>query len=277
MNDKKILIAVGHALQEPWTTIFNTGSEKTWLQTELPKDCELIHFHGTKLKRVGSELDRFHEYFRWKNRWYALALESLDRFICFPLIYFIPKVRVSRKIDTFYPVVEVHFPDSYQFLRWKSLAILKYFVESTSCDYIFMTTNNSYINFKNLSKIVSGLPLNSFYGGAKAYNGAEFAAGNNRLISRDVAIKFLQNRKDFSLGRIEDAAMGELANQLKIAFIPLPSLVIENLETLEEISDQELTKHFHFRVKSGTIKTRNDVTIMTRLHGRISNLGENHE
>jgi hypothetical protein len=202
-------------------------------------------------------------------------LESFDTVTSFPWIYFVPKVRESEKIDTTFPVFEVHFPDSYQLLRWKSLAILKYFIESTTCDYIFMTTNNSYINFKNLSKTVTSLPLNSFYGGAKAYDGAEFAAGNNRLISRDTAIKFLENRRSFSLGRIEDAAMGDLARLLNVAYVPLPSLVIESLESLEKVSDQNLIDNFHFRVKSGTLKLRGDVSIMTRLHERITNLGAN--
>ena len=273
MQDKKVLIVVGHALREPWTTIFNSGSAKTWLLNELPKNFELVHFHGSQLKRLGSTWDSFHEYLRWKNRWFATALAWLDLFIGLPLVFFTPKIRASEKLKTSYPAFEVRFPDSYQFLRWKSMAILKYFIERTTCDYMFLTTNNSYINFKSLARLVTDFPANSFYGGAKAYDGAEFAAGNNRLITRDVAIKFLRNRRKFSLGRIEDAAMGELALKLNIPYVPLPSLVLESLEILEKTPDRELIEHFHFRVKSGTIKNRNDVIIMTHLHERLTYLG----
>ena len=273
MHNKRILVAVGHALQEPWITIFNTGSEKTWLQTELPSNIEMIHFHGSPLNKAGLLWDKLHEYFRWKNRWFATVLAWLDTIIGFPSKFFIPKVQVSKKIKTSFPVLGVNFPDSYQFLRWKSLAILKYFVENTSCDYMFMTTNNSYINFKNLSLVVENLPKDSFYGGAKAYDGAEFAAGNNRIISRDVAEKFIRNRKNFSLSKIEDAAMGELAHFINIRYSQLPSLVIESLSNLDKTADSEIVRHFHIRVKSGTLKSRNDVTIMTRLHERLTNLG----
>ena len=273
MKSPTVLVAIGHGLYEPWLNILYEGQEKTWLHTVPPVGVSTIHYHGTPVGKIGWKLDRLHEWLRWKNRWFATVLAWLDTVIGFPLIFFIPNVRKSKKLNTSFPALEVRFPDSYQFLRWKSLATLKYFVENTSCDYIFMTTNNSYINFKNLSRIVADLPVNSFYGGAKAYDGAEFAAGNNRIISRDVAIKFLRNRKNFSLGRIEDAAMGEFAHLLNITYMPLPSLVIESLENLETTSDNELAGHFHIRVKSGTIKSRNDVAIMNRLHARLINLG----
>ena len=136
-----------------------------------------------------------------------------------------------------------------------------------------MTTNNSYLNFTNLKKLVSELPLTEFYGGAKAYDGAEFAAGNSRLISRDVAKLIMKNRRNFSLGLIEDSAMGKLVKSLDLDFTPLPTLIIESSERLAQISDLELKNHFHFRVKSGSITSRNDVQIMTSLHKRLVSLG----
>jgi hypothetical protein len=125
-----------------------------------------------------------------------------------------------------------------------------------------------------LKKLVSELPLTEFYGGAKAYDGAEFAAGNSRLISRDVAQLIIKNRRDFSPGLIEDSAMGKLVKSLNLDFTPLPTLIIETPERLAQISDQELKQHFHFRVKSGLMTSRNDVQIMTSLHERLVNLGE---
>jgi len=273
MHEKKILVAVGHALQEPWTSIFAAGSEKTWLTSKIPKEFLLVHFHGSPLKPFGLVWDRNHEYLRWKNRWFAALLARLDSIIGYPFLSFIPKIQVSEKLHPSSPAFEVRFPDLYQFLRWKDLAVLKYFVEETNCEYIFMTTNNSYVNFSKLKKQVSVLPETSFYGGAKAYEGAEFAAGNNRLISRDVAQLILKHRKKFSLGLIEDSAMGKLVKSLNIDFIPLPSLVVGSLEILSQTSDLALKEHFHFRVKSGSLSSRNDVQIMTSLHNRLINLG----
>jgi hypothetical protein len=274
MGERTVLIAVGHALQEPWTTIFRSGSEKTWLTSTLPEEFELVHFHGLPLKTFGLFWDRIHEHLRWKNRWFAAPVAWMDTVFGLLISSFIPRVRVSDKFHSTSPAFEVCFVDSYQFGRWKVLAILKYFLEQTKCDYIYMTTNNSYINFNNLKILVSDLPLSKFYGGAKAYDGAEFAAGNSCLISRDVAQLILKNRSDFSLGLIADSAMGKLVKSLNLDFIPLPSLIIESPERLSQISDVELKHHFHFRVKSGSMNSRNDVQIMTSLHGRLVNLGE---
>jgi hypothetical protein len=274
MGEKTIFISVGHALQEPWTTIFRSGSEKTWLTSSIPKEFELAHFHGLPLKTFGSFWDRIHEHLRWKNRWFAAPVAWMDTLIGFPISLFVPKIRVSGKFHSTFPAFEVCLPDSYQFGRWKVLAILKYFLEETKCDYIFMTTNNSYVNFNNLKNVVSDLPLSKFYGGAKAYDGAEFAAGNSCLISRDVAQLILKNRNNYSLGLIADSAMGKLVKSLDIDFMPLPSLIIESPERLTQISDQQLKSHFHFRVKSGSMTSRNDVQIMTSLHGRLVSLGE---
>lgn len=274
MGEKTVFIAVGHALREPWITIFRSGSEKTWLTSTMPKEFELVHFHGLPLKTLGSFWDRLHEHLRWKNRWFAAPLAWMDTLVGYPILLFIPKIRLSLKLQTTLPAFEVCFPDSYQFLRWKGLAILKYFLEQTQSDYLFITTNNSYVNFNNLKKLVSELPLTEFYGGAKAYDGAEFAAGNSRLISRDVAQLIIKNRGDFSLGLIEDSAMGKLIKSLNLEFTPLPTLIIETTERLPQISDQELKQHFHFRVKSGLMTSRNDVQIMTSLHERLVKLGE---
>jgi hypothetical protein len=272
MAEKTVLIYVGHALQEPWTTIFRLGSEKTWLTSAIPSEFELVHFHGLPLKTFGSFWDHVHEHLRWRNRWYARALSWMDTLIGYPILHFIPKIRVSGKLYSNFPVFEVCFPDSYQFLRWKDLAVLKYFLEQTSCEYLYMTTNNSYLNFSNLKKLVSDTPQTEFYGGAKAYDGAEFAAGNSRLISRDVAQLIVKNKGKFSLGLIEDLAIGELAKSLNLVFTPLPSLIVDSVEGLAKLSDLELKGHFHFRVKSGSMTSRNDVQIMTRLHERLVNL-----
>jgi hypothetical protein len=273
MPEKTILVSVVHALQEPWTTIFRIGSETTWLNSNIPDEFHLVHFHGLPLKKFGALWDRMHERIRWKNRWCAAPLAWMDTLIGYSLLSFIPKIRASSKLHSTFPVFEVCFPDTYQFLRWKDLAVLKYFLEQTNCDYIYMTTNNSYLNFDNLKRLVDGLPLVTFYGGTKAYDGAEFAAGNSRLISRDVAQLIVKNRRDFSLGLIEDSAMGKLVKSLNIVFVPLPSLIVESLESLMQISDSELKHHFHFRVKSGALNSRNDVQIMTSLHQKLVELG----
>ncbi len=272
MANKQLLISVVHSLKEPWLTIFREGSQATWLQTPVPSDFELIHFHGLELSNFWNRWDALHEKIRWRNRWVAAPLRWFDQLVAFPFLNFIPDVRPSSALENTDSCFEINCKDTYQFLRWKDLAILKFFVHNTSADYIFMTTNNSYINFVELSHMVNSFPPDSFYGGVVPYEGANFAAGNNRFLSRDVAESILRNRRAFAAGDIEDVALGKIATSLGFSFRPLKSLVLQSLQDLDSVSDEELLDNFHFRVKSGPLTSRKDVSIMLKLHSRLQEL-----
>ena len=161
MADKQLLISVVHSLKEPWLTIFRDGSQKTWLQTPLPNEFKLVHFHGSKLSNFWNIWDAIHEKVRWKNRWVAAPLRWFDQLVALPFLNFIPSIKPSRALENTGSCIQINCKDTYQFLRWKDLAILKYFVENTSADYIFMTTNNSYVNFVELSRVLDSFPPDS--------------------------------------------------------------------------------------------------------------------
>ncbi len=269
MTKQSVFISVSHSLKEPWLGIFRDGSAVTWLESELPLGFELAHFHGLKLSKFWNSWDSTHERIRWKNRWVAAPLRWFDLLVGLLFLNHIPSTKISTQLKTEHLSVEVNCKDLYQFLRWKDLAILEYFVYRTDANFLFMTTNNSYINFTKLQSLIQSLPLNSLYGGVIPYKGATFAAGNNRILSRDVAIKMLNKRWYFSAGYIEDVAMGALARRLGIEFQGLKSLILESPQHLDETSDDELLSNFHFRVKSGSLSSRNDVQIMLKLHERL--------
>jgi hypothetical protein len=124
-----------------------------------------------------------------------------------------------------------------------------------------------------LERIFS-LPENQpIYAGVKAYAGANFAAGNCRLLSRSAAILVLQNCRHFDAGYIEDRAMGNLMEKIGIPFIELPSLNISSIEELDRTSDKTMKRNFHIRVKSGTFKNRNDVALMQAVFKIINDNG----
>lgn len=272
MTEKKLLISVAHCLNEPWLSIFSEGSRATWLNTKMPSNFQLIHFHGLKLSKFWNSWDVLHEKIRWKNRWVAAPLRWFDQVLALPFLSTIPSVKPSKLLETFNLSLEINCKDTYQFLRWKDIAILDYFVNRTNADFLFMTTNNSYVNFDKLSYLLRSLPSDSFYGGVVAYEGARFAAGNNRFLSRDVAELILRNRRKFPAGEIEDVAMGKIVTKLGFSFKPLNSLVLQSLHDLEVASDEDLLRNYHFRVKSGSLTSRNDVSIMLKLHSRLKGL-----
>jgi len=269
MTNQRVLISVVHSLKEPWLSIFRDGSAVTWIKSELPLGFEIVHFHGLKLSKFWTYWDSTHEKIRWKNRWVAAPLRWFDLILGFPFLNSVPSLETSTELSTFHLSLQVNCKDVYQFLRWKDLAVLDYFVNQDTADYLFMTTNNSYVNFSKLGSVIKTLPQHSLYGGVKAYDGATFAAGNNRILSRDVAIAILKHRRSFSAGYIEDVAMGALAKKLGIKFHELQSLVVESIDQLNDATDTELLSNFHFRVKSGSLSSRNDVEIMLNLHKRL--------
>lgn len=272
MNNPKVLVALFHGLYEPWLSILNQGQAKTWLELTRPSEMQVVHFHSTKLGALGWKFDRLHEFLRWKNKWFAYVLQIFDRLVGFPLMFYVPSYSRSEKLDTTDLAVHIHFPDSYQFMRWKDLSVLKYFVTETNADFIFMSTTSSYLIPHKLLEVIQTFPKNKVYAGVNPYDGANFAAGNNRLISRDVANLILKHRIRFDPGVIEDRAMGEMLTKMKIEFKPLPSLHVTSEDELDGISNSKLMGHFHIRVKSGVFLKRNDVSLMQAVHRRV--LGE---
>jgi len=127
---KKIAVAVVHALQEPWIEIFENGSMQTWLKDEVPSDMDIFHFHGSPLRAFGKQYDRIHEKLRWFNRYIAVIPKVLDFLVGVLFIFFIPGVSSSNQIMKLDNVYHIHVVDSYQFLRWKDLAIFKYLLET---------------------------------------------------------------------------------------------------------------------------------------------------
>ena len=181
MKYKQVLICVGHSLKEPWLTIFRDGSEKTWINSTLSPSFQVINFHGYTLSRIWDKWDYIHEKIRWKNRWVAAQLRWFDALVGFPFIYHIPGTTISTRLQSKHLSLEIKCKDIYQFMRWKDLAALSYFVKHTDADYFFTVTNNSYLNFSKLESLIESLPSTALYAGVKAYEGAMFAAGNNRM------------------------------------------------------------------------------------------------
>ena len=169
------------------------------------------------------------------------------------------------------PAFHIHFPDTYQNVRWKDLAILNYFIHERNEDFILFTTTSSYIYFDHLLERVSRLDAQNFYGGVVPYEGANFAAGNNRLISRSAAVKLLNHRSYFDPGYIEDVAMGKAFERLKIKLVSLPSWNINDVQGVETLTKEIFLNNYHFRMKSGSFRNRLDVPIMISLHNKIVN------
>jgi hypothetical protein len=150
--------------------------------------------------------------------------------------------------------------------------MFRYILDNYDFDFLFMTTSSSYIRLDELSRVLSEQNPIRFLGGASAYSGANFAAGSNRVLSRDLVQTLLRNPIDYLPFPIEDISMSKSLLKQGIDLVPLPHLDIDSLENLERLTDSELMKHYHFRLKSGSLENRNDVEIMKSLHERLKGI-----
>jgi hypothetical protein len=165
--------------------------------------------------------------------------------------------------------IHIHFPDAYLTYRWKGLAMIEYVLDNYDFDYLFITTTSSYIRPDKLMQVASTLPRENLFAGAKAYKGADFIAGSNRFISRDVLERLLKMKFPYKPIYIEDVSLSKSITDLGVEMQFLPHLDIDSVAQLDKFSDDYLLGHFHFRLKSGPMNKRNDVEIMSKLHQRL--------
>jgi hypothetical protein len=79
----------------------------------------------------------------------------------------------------------------------------------------------------------------------------------------------LENKNHMPVHVMDDIAFGSAFKKVGIKPTSLDSLNIDSLEKLNSYDDSELSRYFHFRLKSGDLSARNDVQIMNQLIDRI--------
>lgn len=268
-SSPRILVVVSHGYYSPWIDIALRGQNETWLDGEIPSEIDVLHYHGSPMGKFGLLLDRVHEKVRWSNRFGYALLKIFDSVVTFPFLAIIPSTSTSKLLFLKHKTIHVNWPDSYLTFRWKARGMFRYILDNYDFDFLFMTTSSSYIRLEELSRVLSEQNPVRFFGGASAYSGAKFAAGSNRVLSRDLVQSLLRNPFDYLPFPIEDLSMSNSILRKGIDLKRLPHLDINSLDNLERVTDSELTNHYHFRLKSGSLDNRNDVEIMKALHKRL--------
>ncbi len=274
-NSPRIIVAISHGYYAPWIDIATEGQNETWLNAKLPPNVEVLHYHGSPLGNLGLILDKVHERIRWSNRLGYFLLRLFDSVFTLPFLALTPSASSSKLLHLRHKSIHVRWPDSYLTFRWKAKGMFKYALNNYEFDFLFMTTSSSYIRLNELLKLLSQQNPVEFFGGASAYEGANFAAGSNRVLSRDLVQSLLNNPFDYLPFPIEDLSLSRSVLRKGVRLLRLPHLDINSLENLLKVSDAELLNHYHFRLKSGSLENRNDVEIMKELHRRL--IGIDHE
>jgi hypothetical protein len=245
------------------------GQDKTWLAQDFPDSFQVIHFHGSPIGRLGLFLDKWHERIRWSNRIGNTLLKIFDLLMSLPLLAWVPGTQESNLLHLNHRAIHVRFPDAYLTVRWKVKGIFKFVLQNYDFDYILITTSSSYIRPRKLLEVLQDSSRTQFLGGAKAYAGATFVAGNNRILSRDLVEYLVQHPASYMPHIIEDVSMSKSLTRTGVQISFQPHLDISSLSALDLMTDDELAINYHFRLKSGPLSQRNDVAIMNALHQRF--------
>jgi uncharacterized protein YlaN (UPF0358 family) len=264
----KVLIMVGHALYEPWSSILYEGQLKTWAST---LNSPVVHTFAIPVWHFVKKFDSL----IWNLKWHhglGKLVTGIEAILKSPF-----SVARGKLIDQELPraherAFKINMPDLDLLMNFKSFALITGSLDY-EYDYLVCTTTSSYLNLNNLFEVLNEQPRLGFIGGRILEQGSiKFASGSFRIFSRDVVEGFLENRRKFSTWRPEDQAFGLLAynSKLRVQYVQLNSLDLPSLDKLSEISDESLSETIHFRLKSGTFERRDDVSIMLDLHRRLS-------
>jgi len=263
---KSILIAIAQANTEPWMTIRKEGQEKTWIKVKID-GAKVIHYQSKNAPFLIRKFDYFHEKIRYRRilgLWQGRFDKVITKFI-------------SRKIPKYYydinnQILTVNSWSTYFFFGQRNIALYDWFLKDTDADFLYVTNSSSYINQRNLLRVIEQFnPNETIYAGNIYLTGGseEFVSGAGKLLSRKSVEVIRDNWHKHSHETLEDVTLGRFMKNMGISAIPLMSVLVPTVDAVGTLSDSNLRSEFHFRCKSEEIP-RKDVEIMRLLHDRIS-------
>lgn len=261
---KTVFCAIQHLDRDPWKTIRDLGSRQTWLKEFIPNEMKVVFFSGIPLSPLVRRLEIFHE----KVRWSALGriLPILDYLFFKPFCLYVPVATMYESKNGESDLI-VQCPDAFVFLNNKFLGLYRYFLDQTDCDYLYTTTTGSYLQPKIIVDLCQQLPDKDVYAGSILNAGKrKFISGANRLMSRDVVQRLVNERRLLNPVYLEDLSQGIVLEKIGVPFHETPTINLHSLDELFGKNKQEVLANFHFRIKSYTDRSLNDVEIMQQLH-----------
>ena len=167
-------------------------------------------------------------------------------------------------------------PSSYHLNPMRMLEKLTIFVTETTCNYLLLTTSTCYVNVTALRQTLRRMPSSRVYAGTVLrFEGQEFVAGNNILISRDVANLVLKNRRNLRHDVPDDVALGILVSELGICS---PAEIAAEETPLGPFSEDSLSATWKdkpvIRCKVSP-RTKDSSEVVSRLHMVHRLLSEN--
>jgi hypothetical protein len=268
-NMPTLVIGLLQVKAEPWKSIYEKGQLPTWIKSS-PPSIEIVNIYGDTPSKIVRGLDIIHETLRL-SRLLQGPIHVLDRY----LNEFLRKKSNPKwyKIkDEYVTSLHVKVPSMLLTLPIVEIVLFKYFLNKTKADFLYMSNTSSYINLIELEKIVQSFPISKVYGGTRDTSGEiQFMSGANRILSRDLVEKLVSNFSLWDFSHVEDVSMGKLLLGEDKNFVSIPRQIFQTKEQIDSADIVEIKKSVQFRLRSGKLKSRNDIELMHHLHEKLIN------
>lgn len=260
-----VLVAIDSSLKEPYIRLTIDGPLATWVKVNQPA-VEVVIYSSKRPGKFLVKLNEIVERWRWSGgtaRAYIISFLSIA--LLFPLRRHIPRAKRSQLFKSSLVELIIPIPEALFMQRWKKLAILRYFLEETSHQFILLVTPSCYIDKDELIRTISTLPKhrNLYAGPIKENHDCKFISGACLILNRDMAQVLLKNCASIPTHTMDDVGIGILAAQLKIDLTPLDAISIDDPESLDLLRGKA---KFYVRLKSGSAGARSDAELMRELH-----------
>lgn len=272
-GEPTVLIVIGQVLVDPWLRITREGQFDTWLKDASSRGIAVRHSHGWRSNYFVRSLDRAHEWLRWHGRGRSLV-PLVDSRVGSRWLDRVPTVQVGAFLRPDAVAWQQSLVDVYALQRWKIMGSLTQAL-TEDFTHVYFTTASSYVRVEKLLSVIHELPATGVYAGtpfSDAISGTRFASGASRILSRDVVEAIVLNKRRYRNDVMEDAGLGRLVHELGFELMPLSSVNVPSVESLERLSDDQILATFHFRTTSSDPRRRHDVAVMLSLHERIIEL-----
>jgi hypothetical protein len=272
-TDKLIQVGVLHTTRKPWLSIAKLGQLSSW-EAQGCNDFNVIYFYA-KTSRTASFLDMLIERLRWgKNRYYSYAISYFLMAFFYPWRRYIPKASFKEEADSGIAArsLKVNIPELTCTMRWKKITFLQYFLEETSSQYIIITNSSSILNINSIKKSLESIErtVDHIYAGPiGSAHDCNFVSGAFTVLNRNSVKLLLENLEIIPVHVMDDVGFGTAFKKLGVELINIDSLSIDSLQQLDNTDAINLSEYGHFRVKSGTLKNRNDILIMKELISKL--------
>lgn len=278
MDASKVFIVVFHSRQEPWESIARQGQFKTWVPKAIEHKIRVGYCFGPVPKKLVRFLDKEIEKLRWQRGGRIADIRNLiNKVLAMPFRAVVPNIRELANFDAPKGILglEASVWDLYATARWRQIALFDYFLKKTDCEYLVIITSATYIVPELLLTTLENLDSEFVYAGPihGERPGQLFISGAQLVVNRKFAEIALRDRKEIPTHILNDLGLSQVANINNIELINLPTINLESLSEVDDLSNEVLKKNYHFKLKAFDQNSgkRIDVKLFNALHTKLIN------